>query len=191
MNPQDVLDFWFGAAGSVEFGSARAAWFRKDASFDRLIEQRFGATVHAALGGGLRDWERSGASCLARIIVLDQFTRNMFRDTPKAFAGDALALRSTRTMLERGDDAALLPVQRAFVYLPLEHAEDLAAQERCVALFTALADPHESMRSMLDYAVRHRDVIQRFGRFPHRNAVLGRASTAEELAFLEQPGSSF
>ena len=191
MNPQDVLDFWFGAAGGAEFGSARAVWFRKDDAFDQLIAQRFGPIVHAALGGGLRDWEATGASSLARIVVLDQFTRNMFRDTPKAFAGDALALRAAQAMLERGDDAALLPVQRAFAYLPLEHAEDVATQERCVALFTALADQHESMRSMRDYAVRHRDVIARFGRFPHRNAVLGRTSTAAELAFLEQPGSSF
>ncbi len=191
MNPQDVLDFWFGAAGSAEFGSARAVWFRKDGAFDRLIEQRFGATLQAALAGGLRDWDSHAPSSLARIVVLDQFTRNVFRGTPKAFAGDALALRAAREMIERGDDAALLPVQRAFVYLPFEHAEDLAAQARCVALFTTLAEQHASMQSMLDYAVRHRDVIQRFGRFPHRNAVLRRASSAAELAFLKEPGSSF
>ncbi len=191
MNPQDVIDFWFGASSSAEFGSARAVWFRKDAAFDRLIEQRFGATVQAALAGGLRDWDSHAPSCLARIVVLDQFTRNMFRDTPKAFAGDALALGAALAMIERGDDAALLPVQRAFAYLPFEHAEDLAMQRRCVALFTSLAGQYASMQSMLDYAIRHHDVIQRFGRFPHRNALLGRASSAEELAFLKQPGSSF
>ncbi|MEQ1805500.1 MAG: DUF924 family protein [Burkholderiaceae bacterium] len=191
MNPQDVLDFWFGAPNSAEFGSARAVWFRKDSAFDQLIAQRFGDTVQAALGGGLHDWAESAAPGLARIVVLDQFTRNMFRDTPKAFAGDTLALRAAQAMIERGADAALLPVQRAFVYLPLEHAEDSATQARCVALFTTLAEQDASMRSMLDYAIRHHDVIQRFGRFPHRNAVLGRASTAEELAFLKEPGSSF
>ncbi len=191
MNPQDILDFWFGDAGSAEFGNARAAWFRKDSVFDRLIEQRFGATVQAALAGGLHDWDESPASRLARIVVLDQFTRNIFRDTPKAFAGDALALGASLAMVERGDDAALLPVQRGFAYLPFEHAEDPAMQQRCVALFTSLAEQHATMQSMLDYAIRHRDVIQRFGRFPHRNAVLGRASTADELAFLKLPGSSF
>jgi uncharacterized protein (DUF924 family) len=191
VNPQDVLDFWFGAASSAEFGSARALWFRKDGSFDQLIAQRFGATVHAALAGGLRDWDSRAPSSLAHILVLDQFTRNMFRDTPEAFAGDALALGAALAMIGRGDDVALLPVQRAFAYLPLEHAEILTMQQRCVALFTALADEDSSMQSMLDYAIRHHDVIQRFGRFPHRNAVLGRISTAEELAFLELPGSSF
>ncbi len=191
MNPQDVLDFWFGAPRSAEFGSSRTPWFRKDPQFDALIAQRFGATVNAALAGGLRDWEATAASGLARIVVLDQFTRNMFRDTPKAFAGDALALAAAQAMVARSDDGALLPVQRAFVYLPFEHAEDLAAQQRCVDLFSALAAQHPETQSMLDYALRHRDVIRRFGRFPHRNAILGRASTAEELKFLERPGSGF
>lgn len=191
MNPQDVLDFWFGAADSAGFGSARTQWFRKDGAFDKLVAQQFGATVQAALDGELRDWAAAGACGLARIIVLDQFTRNIFRNTARAFAGDALALKAAQAMLTRGDDAALLPVQRAFVYLPLEHAEDLAAQQRCVSLFSHLAEQHPTLQSMLDYAIRHHAVIQRFGRFPHRNAVLGRPSTAEELAFLKLPGSSF
>jgi uncharacterized protein (DUF924 family) len=199
MNPQDVLDFWFGTAQSSEFGSARVQWFRKDSDFDKLIRERFGATVEAALAGGLRvrdrdhdhDWDNTPQASLARIIVLDQFTRNIFRGTPQAFAGDALALAATHAMLERGDDAKLVPVQRAFVYLPLEHAEDLAQQQRSVALFSALAAEHASMQGMLDYAIAHRDVIQTFGRFPHRNAVLGRASSDAETAFLELPGSGF
>ena len=191
MKAQDVLDFWFGAPGSAEFGQLRAAWFRKDPAFDQLIAQRFGPTVDAALAGQLRDWDAAAPSALARIIVLDQFTRNIFRDTPKAFAGDALALAAARAMLDSGADAALPPVQRSFVYLPLEHAEDLALQQRCVAGFTALAAQHAALQTMLDYALRHQRVIQRFGRFPHRNAVLGRPSTAEEFAFLAEPGSSF
>ena len=190
MNPQDVLDFWFGAADSAEFGSIRTQWFRKDGAFDKLVAQQFGATVQAALAGELPGWA-AGAAGLARIIVLDQFTRNIFRDTARAFSGDALALKAAQAMLTRGDDAALLPVQRAFVYLPFEHAEDLAAQQRCVSLFSHLAEQHPTLQGMLDYAIRHHAVIQRFGRFPHRNAVLGRPSTAEELAFLKLPGSSF
>ena len=191
MNPQDVLDFWFGAADSAEFGSARTQWFRKDVAFDKLVAQQFGATVQAAQAGKLPGWAAAGADGLARIIVLDQFTRNIFRDTARAFSGDALALKAAQAMLTRGDDAALLPVQRAFVYLPFEHAEDLAAQQRCVGLFSDLAEQHPTLQGMLDYAIRHHALIQRFGRFPHRNAVLGRPSTTEELAFLKLPGSSF
>lgn len=191
MNAQDILHFWFGEPGSAEFGSPRAMWFRKDSDFDAAIAQRFGAMVQAALAGRLRDWDAAPHSSLARILVLDQFTRNIFRDTPQAFASDALALAAADAMVERGLDAALLPVQRAFVYLPFEHAEDLAQQQRCVSLFTALAGHDPSMQSMLDYAIRHRDVIQRFGRFPHRNDIVGRASTNEELEFLTLPGSRF
>lgn len=191
MSPQVVLDFWFGAPHSAEFGGTRQAWFRKDLEFDALIALRFGASVRTALAGELRDWDATAASSLARIVLLDQFTRNMFRDTPRAFAGDSLALAAAQATVSRGDDTALLPVQRAFVYLPFEHAENLGLQQRSVELFTALATQHASLQSMLDYALRHRDVIQRFGRFPHRNALLGRASTADELAFLELPGSRF
>jgi uncharacterized protein (DUF924 family) len=191
MNAQDVLDFWFGAPASAEHGRARDVWFRKDPEFDRSIAARFGPLVEAALAGELRDWDAAPPSALARIVLLDQFTRNIYRDTPKAFAGDALALAAASAMLDRGDDAVLLPVQRCFVYLPLEHSEDLAVQQRSVALFTKLAAAHPALQNNLDYAIRHHDVIRRFGRFPHRNAVLGRASTSEELAFLEQPGSGF
>jgi uncharacterized protein (DUF924 family) len=191
VKPQDVLDFWFGSPTSADYGSTRAVWFRKDAEFDRQVAQRFAAPVQAALAGQLRDWEAAAASSLARIVLLDQFTRNIYRDTPQAFAGDALALAAAGALVERGADAALLPVQRAFVYLPFEHSEDLGVQQRSVALFTALAEQHPALRDMLDYAIRHRDIIQRFGRFPHRNRVLGRTSSAEELDFLKLPGSGF
>ena len=130
------------------------------------------------------------AEPLAEILLLDQFTRNIFRGTPRAFAGDARALALARGLVARGDDARLDPVQRPFAYLPFEHAEDMACQDEAVRLFTALAaDPR--FADMLDYAHRHRDVIRRFGRFPHRNPILGRASSADELAYLATPGAGF
>jgi len=188
---QAVLDFWFGAEGSPESGKSRPEWFRKDPAFDDSIRQRLGAQVEAALAGGLRDWDSHAASALARILLLDQFTRNIFRDTPRAFAGDALALAAARAMVAARQDATLPPLQRSFIYLPFEHAEDLAAQDESVRLFAQLAAAAPELQQTLDYAHRHRDVIARFGRFPHRNKVLGRESTAEEIAFLQQPGSRF
>ena len=123
--------------------------------------------------------------------MLDQFTRNVFRHTAKAFAGDSLALAAAQTMLATGQDGELAPVQRVFVYLPLEHAEDLRLQDESVRLFTALQASTPDAQGWLDYAHRHREVIARFGRFPHRNAALGRHATPEETAFLSQPGSGF
>ncbi|WP_298830326.1 DUF924 family protein [uncultured Piscinibacter sp.] len=179
-----VLAFWFG-----DVASPRAEWFRKDAAFDASIRARFGAMIDAVLAG--RRFGDSPPQRLAAVIVLDQFTRNVFRDTPRAFAGDAAACALALAMAERGDDRVLPPLQRAFAYLPFEHAEDLALQDRAVACFEALAREEPALRDMLDYAHRHREVIRRFGRFPHRNAILGRDSTAQEAAFLEQPGSRF
>jgi len=188
---QAVLDFWFGAPGSATHGQWRDAWFRKDAAFDAEIAQRFGPVVETALAGGLRDWTAAPGTALARVVLLDQFTRNMFRDTPRAFGGDALALEAAQAMVTAGHDRGLDPVLRSFVYLPFEHAESAAMQDESVRLFTALADESPALRHMLDYAHRHRDVIVRFGRFPHRNAVLGRSATTAELAFLSQPGARF
>jgi uncharacterized protein (DUF924 family) len=181
-----VLDFWF-AGRAVR----REEWFRKDAAFDALIAERFGALVEHALQGGLAAWTQPPTDALAQLIVLDQFTRNIFRDTPRAFAGDALALAAARAMVARGDDLTLPPLQRVFVYLPFEHAEDRAMQHESLRLFAALTAADASLADFEDYARRHADVIARFGRFPHRNALLGRESTAEELAFLELPGSRF
>lgn len=188
---QQVLDFWFGSAAAPDHGRARAAWFRKDADFDRRILEQFGSLIETALAGGLAHWQREPGSALAQIVVLDQFTRNAFRDQPRAFAGDAAALAAARAMRAAGQDGGLLPVQRAFVYLPFEHAEDIAAQAQSVRLFADLAAAAPELADMLDYAQRHHAVITRFGRFPHRNALLGRHSSAEELAFLQQPGSRF
>jgi uncharacterized protein (DUF924 family) len=184
-----ILDFWFGT-GAVA-AAPRAEWFRKDAAFDALIAARFGALVEQALAGGLADWAQAPPGALARVLLLDQFTRNVLRDTPRAFAGDALALAAARSMVARGDDQALTPLRRVFVYLPFEHAEDRAAQAESLRLFAALRATDPALADFEDYAQRHAVVIERFGRFPHRNAVLGRESTAEELAFLQQPGSRF
>ncbi|HEY0858467.1 MAG TPA: DUF924 family protein [Albitalea sp.] len=181
-----VLDFWFGAGDAP-----RAEWFRKDPAFDAHIAERFGPLVERALAGELRDWDHAPDSALARILLLDQFTRNIFRDSARAFAGDALALAAARAMVAQGQDLQLPALRRAFVYLPFEHAEELDAQDESVRLFSALAACSPHVQEMLDYAHRHRDVIERFGRFPHRNALLGRESTADEIAFLREPGSRF
>lgn len=192
MSAQQVLDFWFGAPGSEGYGQPRREWFVKNPGFDAEIRARFGASIDRAVSGGLRDWDGQGPQgVLARILLLDQFTRNAFRDTPAAFAGDALALAAARGLVDSGADRALLPVQRTFVYLPFEHAEDAFMQERAVELFSTLAAEQPGFESNLDYAHRHRGVIARFGRFPHRNAILGRASTPDEIEFLKQPGSRF
>jgi uncharacterized protein (DUF924 family) len=184
----EVLVFWFGA---IDGQAARPEWFRKDAAFDSQIRQRFGEVIEAALAAALTGWDATPSGALARIVVLDQFTRNAFRDQARAFAGDAPALAAARAMLGRGWDLVLPPVQRSFVYLPFEHAEDLAAQDESIRLFSALASTHPPSADALAWAHKHRDIVVRFGRYPHRNEVLGRTSTAEELAFLAEPGSRF
>ena len=186
-----VLDFWFGAPGSADFGSARKAWFAKDTAFDGAIRERFGALVERALRGELESWGGAPRPALAQILLLDQFTRNAFRGTARAFAGDGRALAAASRMVGARQDEALPPFMRGFVYLPFEHAEGLAMQDEAIRLLTRLATEAPAHADMLDYAHRHRAVIERFGRFPHRNHVLGRASTAEEIEFLKQPGSGF
>ena len=192
-----VLAFWFGEPGSSERDTFRKLWFEKSEATDRQIAERFGSLIERALRGELADWSQQPASALAQIVLLDQFTRNVFRDTPRAFAGDARALAAATAMVGQRQDEALPTLQRCFVYMPFEHAEGAGAQDEAVRLFTRLADAAAStalatdLRSMLDYAQRHRAVIRRFGRFPHRNAILGRHSTPDEIAFLQQPGSRF
>ena len=188
---QRVLDFWFGAPGSPAHGTRRPEWWRKDPAFDAEVRTRFGALIERALRGELEDWAATPEGALAQVLLLDQLTRNAFRDTARAFAGDARALAAAQAMVGRRQDEALPPEQRAFVYMPYEHAEGLAMQDEAVRLFTRLAAEAPGEQEQLDYARRHHAVIQRFGRFPHRNRLLGRRSTPEEAAFLEQPGSSF
>ena len=175
----EVLQFWFGELTAEQ-------WFKRDAPVDESIRARFlpvhdlvSATSDAELLAGAR-------SALAAVIVLDQFSRNMFRGDPRAFASDAKALAIAEAAIGKGYLGELGKDERLFVYLPFEHCEDRAQQARCVELMSELGDPE-----LTRYAVAHRDIIERFGRFPHRNAVLGRVSTAEESEFLKGPGSSF
>ncbi len=186
-----VLDFWFGAPGDPERGRLRPMWFQKSDATDREIAERFAPLIERALRGELTGWAAEPRSALAHILLLDQFTRNTLRDTPRAFAGDARALRAATAMVGARQDQVLPPEQRAFVYLPFEHAEGMAMQDEAVRLFTRLAAEAPVMADMLAYAHKHRDVVARFGRFPHRNAILGRQSTAEEATFLREPGSGF
>ena len=193
MQAQEVLDFWFGAQDGAVYGAQRPEWFGKDPAFDARVRDRFEPLIERAVNGGLRDWDALGPrGQLARILVLDQFTRNAWRDTAAAFQGDVLALGAAQQMVASGDDMKLAPVERMFAYLPFEHAEDAAMQEKSVHLFEALAQENPgSFGLALDYAHRHRGVIARFGRFPHRNPILGRTSTEDETAYMALPGSGF
>ncbi|MDA8259094.1 MAG: DUF924 domain-containing protein [Betaproteobacteria bacterium] len=186
-----VLDFWFLPPDHPGHGAYRPEWFRKDETFDAAIRERFGADIELALSSAVA--EGPDESLLARLLLLDQFTRNIFRNTPRAFAGDAQALDIAVRLVSTGRDKNLSPWQRCFAYLPFEHSESLLDQERSVALFAALRREmqHEAFDSAYDYALRHREIVARFSHFPHRNAFLGRASTPEEIEFLKQPGSSF
>jgi len=186
----EILDFWFGAPGSAEHGRPRQFWFSKSDATDALIRERFGAAVDAALRGRLDPWADGDAhSALALVLLLDQFTRNIFRDTARAFAGDAAALAVARRLVGDGRHRRLAPVERWFAYLPFEHSEAIDDQHESLRLFGELAD--EGMAEPLAWARKHYEIIARFGRYPHRNEALGRASTAEEIEFLRQPGSGF
>ena len=185
-----ILAFWFGPRHLPMRNTARDEWFRKDAAFDAEIRMRFGDATAIALAGGYGEWCATPEGALARVLLLDQFTRNIHRDTPASFAGDARALATAQDAIDRGLDRALDPHGRWFLYLPFEHAEDRAAQERSLALYGALAK-ETGLAAPLEWAQKHADVVARFGRYPHRNAILGRTSTPEELAFLEAPGSRF
>lgn len=185
-----VLDFWFGPDPAAYAERGKSRWFVKRVDVDEEIRQRFGALHARAAAGELHDWCETPDGCLALVIVLDQFSRNLFRDSPQAFAADAKAREIARRAIDRGFDLQLLPLQRGFLYLPFEHSESLDDQQRSLALFNALRDFSEAAE-MVRYARLHYDVIKRFGRYPHRNAILKRESTDEELPFLSQPGSSF
>ncbi len=191
MDSNAVLDFWFGPPGDPGYAAVRQAWFRKDDAFDAEIAQRFGALIDAALAGRLAPWANEPLPALAQVIVLDQFTRNTHRGSAGAFAGDGLALAAAQAMVAAGHDRALTGVQRQFVYMPYEHAENLAAQRESLRLFAQLGRDEPALARLLEWAQRHHDIVERFGRFPHRNAMLGRTSNAEEAAFLLTPGSSF
>ncbi len=189
-----VLDFWFGPPDDPGHHQPRAMWFTKDDAFDARIAQRFGPLIARALVGGIDDWLTRPVDplpALAQVLVLDQFTRNVFRGSARAFAGDAMALQTARALVASGADRALTSVQRQFAYLPFEHAEDLSHQRTAVQLFQQLAADDPARAGLVEWAQKHLDIVARFGRFPHRNAALGRASTDEEAAFLLTPGSGF
>jgi uncharacterized protein (DUF924 family) len=193
-----VLQYWFGTlAGPEDFPQDHAEmWFRKRDTVDQAIRTQFEPTVRAAAAGELDAWRDAPKSCLALVILLDQFSRNIYRGTTRAFEHDSQALEIAQAAIEHGFDRRLYPIEATFMYLPFEHAEDLALQQRCVELFAELAERAAPaiefpMRRALDYAHQHLRIIEQFGRFPHRNAIFDRTSTPEERIFLEQPGSSF
>lgn len=177
-----LLRFWFDEHGMAQ-------WFAKDDAFDAAIRDRFGDQVDRAAAGVFDDWQESGLGCVALCLLLDQFPRNLFRGSPRAFATDVQARAVARFAVSEGLDMEdeLTPMHRMFLYLPFEHSEDLADQHLCLRLMAQRVGDE----MVVDYARKHLVIVERFGRFPHRNAPLGRISTTEELAFLQEPGSSF
>jgi len=188
--PDDILDFWFGPPGSAERERPREVWFKSDLGYDAVLRDSFLADQQCAAAGELDDWTATAEGSVALLLLLDQLPRNLYRGTPQAFATDARAREIAGITVPRGFDREVPAVWRWFIYLPFEHSEVIADQERSMALFAALprTPEHEEAKA---YAKRHYDVIKQFGRFPHRNAILGRDSTPEEIAFLKLPGSSF
>lgn len=176
---RNILDFWFDE-------SVEPMWFKKDAAFDRQVEENFLDTYELAARGGLANWKDRPKETLALIILLDQFPRNMFRNSSRAFATDKLAVELTKYAISRNFDADLSIKERIFLYMPLMHSERLEDQEKAIEVYTQLGKEDN-----LEYALKHKEIIDRFGRFPHRNKILGRESTAAEKLFLSQPGSSF
>lgn len=189
---QDVVAFWFEETEPKQH-------FVKDPEFDQLVRDKLAGLHQRAMSGELESWKNSAEGCLALCVILDQAPRNMFRDDPRAFASDPLALAVAQHAVAQGLDKQLTPRQRTFIYLPYEHAEDRDLQAQSVALFKDLhaevaaqnPDAAEGLAIAYDYALRHQVIVDRFGRFPHRNAILGRQSSQEERDFLSQPGSSF
>ncbi|MEA5497386.1 DUF924 family protein [Limnoraphis robusta Tam1] len=186
----EILAFWFGSPEDSNYGKPRKVWFQKNSAFDEQIRSHFLADYELAAQGQLDFWKESPDSCLALILLFDQFPRNVFRGQAQAFVTDTKALEMAKYAVSQGFDRPMLPVQRWFIYLPFEHSENLADQEKSVELMQQLSDDPDS-QSSINYAIRHWEIIKQFGRFPHRNAILGRESTPEEEAFLQQPGSSF
>lgn len=176
---EEVLNFWF---KEVE----TSAWWEKDAHFDELIRSRFLALHEKASNCELYEWRNCTEGRLAEVIVLDQFSRNIYRDTAQAFAQDALALALAQEAIHQAEDQKLPPIQRSFLYMPYMHSESLEIHNQAVTLFESLGN-----ESNLQFEIKHKEIIERFGRYPHRNAILNRQSTDEEIKFLTQPGSSF
>lgn len=195
-SPDDVIRFWLGEPGAPPLASADR-WFKKDEVLDREIKERFEPVLERGVRGELASWETTPRGRLALVLVYDQLSRNMYRGTASAFAQDELARAVAMKALDAGDERSLTPIETSFLLMPFMHAEDLGLQKRCVEGFAKLHDEatDEGLRANFEssakYARMHAAIIERFGRFPHRNAIVGRPSTSEEVDFLKQPGSSF
>ncbi|MBM3516673.1 MAG: DUF924 domain-containing protein [Alphaproteobacteria bacterium] len=185
-----ILDFWFERRSPDDYGRFRRAWFEKNPAFDQIVRERFLGDHERACAGTLRSWLETAEGCLALVILLDQFSRNMFRDDPRAFAMDAAALAVASHAVGRGHDAALPPLAASFLYMPYMHSEQIEDHDTCFALMDRLP-AGEAFEGYRKAARDHRHIIARFGRFPHRNAVLERETTVEEAAFLKESGSWF
>lgn len=179
MKYQAILEFWFAP-------TTQPFWFAKDLEFDQKLTQRFNGALKKAAQNELWHWRETAQGCLAEILILDQFSRNIYRDTAQAFAQDAQALALAQQAIRLGLDQTLGPQQRCFLYMPFMHSESKLIHQQALQLFQALGDANS-----LEYELRHQAIIQQFGRYPHRNAILGRSSTPAELEFLNQPNSSF
>ncbi len=192
---QAILTFWFGEQTAPDYGQYRKAWFVKDAAFDEQIRQLFLADTEKAAAGDYDNWQASPACAVALLLLLDQFPRNLYRGSARSFATDEKARQVAKQIVTTGADKDLLPAYRFFIYVPFEHSEEIADQNRCVELMEALIkdvpELDTGLQGGLDYAIRHREVIEQFGRFPHRNEILNRQSTPAEITFLQQPGSRF
>ncbi len=185
-----ILDFWFGRENEPGYGEFRNVWFQKDEDFDREVQTRFREDHERAANGDLDEWREEARSALALVILLDQFPRNIFRGDAQTHATDAKAQEVSEHAIERALDRELPAFQRMFLYMPFMHSESIEAQRRSVELFQRLRD-EPGGPDVVSYAIGHRDIVERFGRFPHRNDILGRQTTPEEAEFLTQPGSSF
>jgi uncharacterized protein (DUF924 family) len=184
-----IVDYWFGELDEQGLSAPEqhALWFKSSLDTDRYCLRHFGDLVEQAIGGELDHWADSDRGLIALIVLLDQFPRNIFRGTARAFSGDSLALALALRTIKAGDHRALPAIHQVFLYLPLEHSENLEVQQQCLELFAVLkaSSDHEKIAGFEQYALAHRDVIARFGRFPHRNTILGRPSTEAELTFME------
>lgn len=194
----EIIEFWFGNSSDnlIVADNKRSIWFGKDRDVDLEIKKRFEKSINDLADGKLEKWESKPHSILALVLLADQFPRNIYRDSPKAYALDDKALRFSNAAIEDGFDKKLILIERVFLYLPFEHSESRANQGKSVKLFSELCNEaaHKEKKlfeNFLDYAVRHKEVVHRFGRFPHRNKILGRKSSSEEKVFLKKRGSSF
>lgn len=189
--PEDILEFWFGDESPEALADKAKQWWQKSNDFDAHCGDRFGAALEQAKAGELDAWAETPRGALALVILLDQLSRNIHRDTAEMYAGDAKAIAVAAAAVEAGFDETLAPKLRSFLYMPAMHSEELHWQDVCVTWFTKLGEVEPDLAGYVKYAEQHRDIVADWGRFPHRNAILGRESTPEELAFLDKPGSSF